>query len=164
MGTLKFDAKNKAKVHRVLDVPVLGEIFGLHTLSGILSVPHIKGNNLHKTWKGANYGQVQLLVDHFAVDGFEKAVIELAQKGPSAWAGAQATIVVDDSIFKQWLKNMPRGEAFAKFFSGQYRKTVYGLRITLIGAGIGDRFCPPVFAWPQKGQIPKKWHWAYSKK
>ena len=153
---LKLDAKSKAKIHRVLDIMVLGELYGLHTISSILSVLHIKSNNLHKIWQGINHRQIQLFVEHFSVEGFREALVELAKKDPSAWSRARVTIVIDDSIFKQWLKNMPIGGAFAKFFSGQTHSTVYGFRITLIGVALGDTFYPLYFQLSPKGTDTKE--------
>ena len=155
LETLKLDAKSKAKIHRVLDIMILGEMYGLHTISSILSVLHIKSNNLHKVWQGIDYRQVQLFVEHFSVEGFGGAMVELVKKDPSAWSRARVTVVIDDSIFKQWLKNMPIGDSFAKFFSGQTHSTVYGFRITLIGAALGDTFYPLYFRLSPKGTDTK---------
>ena len=82
LETLKLDAKSKAKIHRVLDIMILGEMYGLHTISSILSVLHIKSNNLHKVWQGIDYRQVQLFVEHFSVEGFGGAMVELVKKRP----------------------------------------------------------------------------------
>jgi len=156
LESLKLDAKSKAKLSRVLDIMVQGEMFGLHTISSILSVLHIKSNNLHKIWRGIDYRQLQLFVNHFASQSFREALVELAKKDPSAWSRARVTVVIDDSIFKQWLKNMLIGSAFAKFFSGQTHSTVYGFRITLIGVAVGDTFYPLHFQLSPKGTNTKE--------
>jgi hypothetical protein len=55
-----------------------------------------------------------------------------------------------------WLKNMPQGDSYAKFFSGQIKRTVYGFRVTLIGINIGKDFHPLYFQIvPKKGDTKK---------
>jgi len=153
---LDLDAKNKLKFKRVLNIMSLGSLYGLNTLSQILSALHIKSNNLHKIWRSATYQQVQNFVKHFGEDNFKTHLLILAKKDASAWSRAKVTIIADDSIFRQWLKNMPKGEEFAKFFSGQYHKTVYGFRVSLVGVALGDTFYPLYFLIVPKGECSKK--------
>lgn len=156
LRTLDLDAKSKLKFKRVLNIMSLGSLYGLNTLSQILSALHIKSNNLHKIWRTANYQQVQSFVKHFGEDNFKTDLIALAKKDDSAWSRAHVTIIADDSIFRQWLKNMPQGKEFAKFFSGQYHKTVYGFRVSLVGVALGDTFYPLYFLIVPKGECSKK--------
>lgn len=151
-----LDSKSKLKFNRVLNIMSLGSLYGLNTLSQILSALHIKSNNLHKIWRDATYQQVQSFVKHFGEDNFKTHLLALAKKDDSAWSRAQVTIIADDSIFRQWLKNMPKGEQFAKFFSGQYHKTVYGFRVSLVGVALGDTFYPLYFLVVPKGECSKK--------
>jgi len=130
----KLDTKSKLKFNRVLNIMSLGSLHGLNTLSQILSALHISSNNLHKIWQDATYKQIQSMVKDFAENKFKSA----------------------DSIFQQWLKNMPKGEQFAKFFSGQYHKTVYGFRVTLVGVALGNAFHPLYFQVVPKGECTKK--------
>jgi len=151
-----LDTKSKLKFNRVLNIMSLGSLHGLNTLSQILSALHISSNNLHKIWQDATYEQIQSMVKNFAEDNFKSALSELADKDDSTWSRAQVTIIADDSIFQQWLKNMPKGEEFAKFFSGQYHKTVYGFRVTLVGVALGNTFHPLYFLVVPKGECTKK--------
>lgn len=52
------------------------------------------------------------------------------------------TLMIDGSIFKQWLKGEAFGQYFAKYYSGQYKKAVYGFNVILCGMVIGDIFYP----------------------
>ena len=135
---------------------LLGEMYGLHTLSSILSSFHITSNNLHKIWQGFNFKQIQLLCSNYCIELFREKIVQLAKQSDSSWSRKEVTIVIDDSIFKQWLKNMPRGEHFAKFFSGQTHSTVYGFRVTLIGVGLGDEFYPLYFQLSTKEESTKE--------
>lgn len=120
----------------------IGELCGLHTLSSILSALGIKSNQLHKLWKGFTLQQSKELLDTYCEVEFSERLVELAQKSESSWSRSVVTIVIDDSIFKKWLKNMPIGQYFAKFYSGQTHCTVYGFRVTVLGITIGKDFYP----------------------
>jgi len=39
------------------------------------------------------------------------------------------TLVIDGSIFKQWLVDEEFGKYFAKYYSGQYKSAVYGFNV-----------------------------------
>jgi len=135
---------------------LLGELLGIHTMSAILTTFHIKSNNLQKLWQGFDYEKIALLANQISVNNFTKKIVELSNKSQSTWSRAEVTIVIDDSIFKQWLKNMPIGGEFAKFFSGQTHSTVYGFRITLLGVSIGDEFYPLYFYLSSKKEKTKE--------
>ena len=135
---------------------LLGELLGIHTMSTILSTFHIKSNNLQKLWQGFGYEKIALLANQMSINNFTKKIVELSNKSQSTWSRAEVTIVIDDSIFKQWLKNMPIGGEFAKFFSGQTHSTVYGFRVTLLGVSIGDEFYPLYFYLSSKKEKTKE--------
>lgn len=156
LESLNLPPKNKAKLKKVLEILLLGELLGLHTMSNILSTFHIRSNNLQKLWQGFNYEKIQLLANQMSISNFTKKIVEVSQKSESTWSRAEVTIVIDDSIFKQWLKNMPIGKQFAKFFSGQTHSTVYGFRITLLGVSIGDEFYPLYFYLSSKKEKTKE--------
>ena len=120
----------------------IGELCGLHTLSSILSALGIKSNQYHKLWKGCTLTQTKELLDNYCEKELSERLVELAKKSSSSWSRSEVTIVIDDSIFKQWLKNEPIGNYFAKYYSGQTHCTVYGFRVTALGIAIGKDFYP----------------------
>ena len=134
----------------------IGEFCGLHTLSSILSALHIKCNHYHKLWKGFTVDQIKQTFEDYGKDEFSQRLINVASKSGSTWSRSEITIVIDDSIFKQWLKNMPKGKHFDKYYSGQTHCTVYGFRVTLLGVAIGDDFYPLYFKVVPKGACTKK--------
>ena len=135
---------------------LLGEMYGLHTLSSILSAFHINSNNLYKIWQGFNFRQIRLLCFTYCTEIFTEKIVQLAKQSDSSWSRKEVTIVIDGSIFKQWLKNMPHGEYFSKFFSGQTHSAVYGFRVTLIGIALGDEFYPLYFQRSAKKESTKE--------
>ena len=148
--------KSKWRLRCVLDVMLIGELFGLHTLKSILDVFQIKSNNLYKIWKAHTFHQIKRLSLEWSVAFFENSLKELLEKSASSWSRASVTIIIDDSIFKQWLKNMPRGHTYDKFFSGQTGRTQYGFRVQLIGVAIGDDFYPLYFQVVKKKDCSQK--------
>lgn len=121
---------------------LVGELFGLHTLHQILDAHGIQSNNWAKVCASISYACVEQSIGRMLQGLVERQVAELASKSDSTWSRAEVTVVFDDSIFKQWLKDEPIGGHFAKFYSGQVNGTVYGLRVTLCGLCIGDTFYP----------------------
>lgn len=153
---LNLDSKSQVKLKKVLEIMLVGELYGLHTLSEILSTFHITSNNLQKIWQGFNFNQIRIFCLNYCEDLFSEELIKIAKKSDSTWSRKRLTIVIDDSIFKQWLQNMPHGEFFAKFFSGQTHSTVYGFRVTLIGVALGKDFYPLYFQLSTKDDSTKK--------
>ena len=87
------------------------------------------------------YNGIQTKVTELLVQLFVVRLVALMKQSDSSWSRANVVIVVDDSIFKQWLKNGEHCEFFDKFFSGQTHKTEYGFQLLLIGVSINDEFC-----------------------
>ena len=121
---------------------MFGELYGLHTLRQILDANGIKSNRWSKIYKGLTVKEIESGISKVLQGVLRDKVVELAQKSDSTWSRSDVTIVFDDSIFKQWLKDEEIGKYFAKYFSGQTKSTVYGFRVTLIGLSLGDTFYP----------------------
>ena|GEM_PF-3485871 len=153
---LNLDAKSKSRLRKILDAFLVGELYGLHTLHSILDALQITSRNLYKLWDAYTHRQIKELTTQLCIASFKEALGELAKKSESSWSRAEVTVVIDDSIFKQWLKNMPRGAEYAKFFSGQVHKSVYGFRVSLVGVAIGKNFYPLYFEIVPKGKCTKK--------
>jgi len=140
----------------VLDVMLIGELFGLHTLRSILDSFQIKSTNLYKIWQEHTYLQIKNMTMRLGVSYFEEALDALILKSESSWSRSSITIVADDSIFKQWLKNMDRGKFYGNFFSGQHHCSVFGFQVQLIGVAMGDDFHPLFFQLVSKQEKSKK--------
>ena len=121
---------------------LVGELFGLHTMHQILDARGTRSNKWPKVLASISYACIEQPISRMLPGLAEGRVAGLASKSESTWSRAEVTVVFDDSIFKQWLKGEAVGGYFAKYFSGQVHGTVYGLRITLCGLGIGGAFYP----------------------
>lgn len=152
----KLSLADYQKLRRVLDVLLIGELYGLHTLKQILGVFGIKSTNLYRLWRAYDFHRIKSYSTTLCLDYFEQELRALLQKSDSTWSRSEVTVVMDDSIFKQWLKNMPRGHYFSSFFSGQVKRSVYGFRVLLIGVSLGDYFYPLHFQLVSKKGSPKK--------
>lgn len=134
---------------------LVGELFGLHTLHQILDANGVQSNNWSKVCASISYQCIEQCIGRMLQGLIERQLVDTASKSESTWSRAEVTIVFDDSIFKQWLKEEPIGEFFAKYFSGQVNASVYGLRITLCGICIGDTFYPVEFHLSHKSEDTK---------
>ncbi|MEZ4883389.1 MAG: hypothetical protein R3E32_01540 [Chitinophagales bacterium] len=141
----KLTADDAYKLRKILLIFLVGELYGLHNLHQILQAQGIKSTNLYKIWKKFTYSKLIELVNKLLIRYFLNAFIPLGKGSDSQQSRSCMTIVIDHSIFKQWLKNFPIGDKFAKFFSGQFNSTVYGFQLTLVGISIKDVFYPIYF-------------------
>jgi hypothetical protein len=84
---------------------------------------------------------------------FEK-LEELDKKHSSVWSRELATVLLDDSVFKQWLSSFPAGEDYEKcygcFFSGQTKSAVYGFKVGCLGMCIDGIYYPLYFEFVSK--------------
>jgi len=151
----QLDRKSQKRLRKVLEIMLIGELFGLHTLKKILDSFDIKSTNLYKIWGQSTYLQIKNMVSRLGVAYFKEALGILMSKSDSSWSRSSVTIVADDSIFRQWLKNADRGKFYDKFYSGQYSCSVYGFRVQLIGVALGDDFHPLFFHLVAKNQKSK---------
>ncbi len=133
------------KLRKILLILLVGELYGLHNLHQILQAQGIKSTKLYKIWQKFTYSKLIELINKLLIRYFLKAFVPLGKGSDSQQSRSCLTIVIDHSIFKQWLKNFPIGDKFAKFFSGQFNSTVYGFQLTLMGISIKDVFYPIYF-------------------
>jgi len=66
------------------------------------------------------------------------------------------TLVIDGSIFRQWLPQEKLGHYFGKYFSGQINGTAYGLSLIVCEMSIGEVFYPLHFQLRRKDQTEVK--------
>jgi len=121
----------------------MGECFGFHTLSSILEA-YDKSTKLHTVLKQLSFKDVTNMCATLFMTNIEAQLVKLWQQNDSQWSRATVTLVIDSSIYKQWLSENC-SEFYDLFFSGQVAKPVYGFRLTLGGIAIGDTFYPMIF-------------------
>jgi len=127
----KVDARTSRKIQQVLLLLLVGELYGLNTLNKLLTNYGVRGNNYQQLWQKLPSKLLISLMndwlwDLFGVgEDFEK---RLHQSG-STHSRQKLTLVIDGSIFKQWLVDEEFGKYFAKYYSGQYKSAVYGFNV-----------------------------------
>lgn len=133
---------------------LVGEFFGCHTLNQILTVTMVKSGTWHSRLASLSYRQIELAVCAILKEAALDVLTDLAKKSDSSWSRAAVSLVIDDSIFKQWLTHgqldPATAEYFDRYFSGQSKSVVYGFRITLCGLAIDDTFYPMYFTLTKK--------------
>lgn len=134
----------------------VGELFGLHTLNQILTASGVRSGRWWKVCKKLTFRQIERMMNELLSGVLREALRDLGRKSDSSWSRAEPTVVVDDSVFKQWLKEAGPGDYFAKFFSGQTKCGVYGFRVTLCGMSINGTFYPASLCLTSKGQDTKQ--------
>lgn len=156
LGGRKLDAQLTARMLRVVQIMMLGELYGLHTLHSILESVGVKKGKYYKLWQGVTYEAIQNLCLDWSASELQEQFGALLEKSASTWSRSNVSVVVDDSIFRQWLKYCPLGEYYDKYFSGQYGCVVHGFRLQLLGVAIGDSFYPLYFECVAKGKSSKE--------
>ncbi len=144
LDSLALSDKEQRNLHKVLNLLIVAELFDLHNLGQIADYFGISGRNLYRTWRKFSNQKIMDMVNEIFWISFRHRMIELCQKSDATWSRNQVTLVVDSSIYKHYISN-PDTETEKirdKFFSGQYKSTVYGFRLTLIGVVIDAVFYP----------------------
>ena len=150
-----LDSKSKKRLKKVLLLFMLGELYGINTMHGILEIAGAKSNNYQRIWQKYSCQQIMNLALGLFSKVLENRLIELSDKTESTWSRGKVTIILDGSVFKQWLEQEPFGQYYAKHFSGQTHKVEYGFNLLLLGVAIGDEFYPLYFHILCKGKQEK---------
>jgi len=148
----QMDRKMRVQVQRVLLVLLLGELFGLHTLNQVLHQQGIGSNKLQKIWQKLSCGQLVGLLNGLMWAAFEQPFRAICDKSSSTQSRGVLTLVLDGSIFRQWLSAGGGCKFYDKYFSGQTRCTVYGFNMLLGGMTMDGVFYPLHFHIRRKSQ------------
>jgi len=131
----------------------LGELVGLPTLHSILSKFGISSNHLQKNYKALydklSINKIRQIFEYVFESQLRQILEEMSKKDNSIWSKKLVTLVLDDSIFRQWLQSQfPEKDwegFYGCFFSGQYKATVYGFKVVSLGVCIDGVFHPLYF-------------------
>jgi len=117
-----------------------GQLVGLPTLNSILTRYEITSNNHQKRYNKIHEKlSNKILIEIFEFI-FENQVSlkiqEMLDKDSSIFSKKLVTVIIDDSVFRQWLKSTDAIKSFDdcynKFFSGQFKAAVYGQKVVTI--------------------------------
>lgn len=153
LEAIKIPVSEQGKVQKVVMLLLAGTLYDIDTLKELLSLLGIKSNNYTKIWQKLSHKQVYDLFVMGSRQLFSKEFTNLLAQSDSSQSRAEITIVGDDSVFKQWLKNIENDPFYGKFFSGQFQKTVYGYCVSLVGVVLHDTFYPLSFSLVPKAQV-----------
>jgi hypothetical protein len=164
---LDLSSAQTQQLQKMQRIFFLGQLLGLPTLQSILSKFGILSNGLAVKYKqlckALSINKLRSIFDFIFENQVAEALQKLSEKDPSAWSREIVTLVLDDSIFRQWLNSQEPAQDFegfyACFFSGQYQSSVYGFKVLSLGLSIAGIFYPLYFEWvkpaPKDQDAPK---------
>lgn len=131
----------------------LGQLVGLPTLQSILTKFGIQSNGLQvkykKLCKALSINKIRSIFEFIFESQVAEALQNLSEKDSSAWSKELVTLVLDDSIFRQWLQSKnPEADFegfYSYFFSGQYKAAVYGFKVLSLAVSIDGVLYPLYF-------------------
>ena len=138
----KTDGRTKRKVQKVLLLLLYGELYGINTLNKLLTNYGVRGNDYQQLWQKLSCERIVGLMNDWLWHLFSIEFIKRIVQSGSTHSRQKLTLVIDGSIFRQWLQEGEFGKYFGKYYSGQYKKAVYGFNVLLCGMAIGDIFYP----------------------
>ena len=148
----KVDARTSRKIQQVLLLLLVGELYGLNTLNKLLTNYGVRGNNYQQLWQKLPSKLLISLMNDWLWDLFGEDFEKRLHQSGSTHSRQKLTLVIDGSIFKQWLVDEEFGKYFAKYYSGQYKSAVYGFNVILCGMAIGGLFYPLQFQLRRKSE------------
>jgi hypothetical protein len=131
---------------KLLLLQIIGEIYGHHTLTGLLSSVGINPSQSNKHWQRLSYKKIWTWFEWCIRCEFRVAFEALLSKSESSWSRQNITVIGDDSVFRQWLSGESKtdDEYYQKSYSGQFAKSVWGYQLSVWGVMMDDRFYPLV--------------------
>ena len=130
-----------------------GELYGLNSLNKLMNSYDVKSNDYQKLWSKLSCSQIVWLMNRWLWLIFGPLFVKCVSQSASTHSRQHLTLVVDGSIFRQWLgEGEVFGQYFAKYYSGQYGKAVHGFNVILCGMSLGDVFYPLHFQLRKKSQ------------
>jgi hypothetical protein len=151
--TSDFTQAQSNQLKKLLRIFYLGQLVGLPTLNTILQRFEIKSNkeqvNYNKLCKKLSNSLIHQIFEYVFEVTLSEALKQGCSKHDSTWSRELLTIVLDDSVFKQWLDQQGATEKFeccySRFFSGQCGQMVYGFQVVTLGVSIGGVLYPLYF-------------------
>ena len=163
---IELDAQTMSHLQRLLQIFFLGQLLNLHTLNSIFVRFGIANGYDKVRYKDIRNKLTNNKLHQIFEYVFEQKLIEillpLAQKDSSALSRTMVTVVLDDSVFKQWL-TMQTAEVseedsqfYARFFSGQIGRTAAGYQVVALGVNVGGIYYPLYFQCVPKTPLTAK--------
>lgn len=138
----KTDERTKHKIQKILLLLLYGEFYGINTLNKLLTNYGLRGNDYQQVWQNLSCKRIVGLMNAWLWQLFSLEFTKRILQSGSTHSRQRLTLVLDASIFKHWLKDGEFCKYFGKYYSGQYKKAVYGFNLLLCGMSIGEIFYP----------------------
>ena len=147
-------------LQKLLQIFFIGELVGLPTLKSILTKFDILSNTQQikykKLCKSLTVSKIRTIFEYIFEHELSEKLNELSQKDGSNWSRELVTVVLDDSVFRQWLEqsfaNQGLDSYYGKYFSGQFGTAVYGYKVVTLGVSINGILYPVYFDFAKKGE------------
>jgi hypothetical protein len=141
-----------------LNIFFLGQVVGLPTLHSILQQSDISSNKHQIDYKNLCKKLTHNKIHKIFESVFEMQLLavldKMSQKDSSCWSRELVTALLDDSIFKQWHNSQDWSKDFedcyGKFFSGQFKASVYGFKVVTFALSIEGLVYPLYFDYVKK--------------
>lgn len=155
---ITLSESQKVTLQKMQHLFFLGQLVGLPTLQSILTKLGIQSNGMQvkykKLCKALSIHKLRGIFEIIFENQIEQALQKLSEKDSSAWSRSLVTLVLDDSIFRQWLQSQNLVKDFEGFygcfFSGQYKAAVYGFKVLTLGLSIEGVLYPLYFEFVKK--------------
>lgn len=146
--------RDNSGYQKLILIQLIGELFGQHTLTGLLASVGIKSNQANKQWQKLSYKTLFSWFISNCKDAFLEDYQVLLQQSNSTWSRQNLTLIGDESVFRQWLEQATQSqdEHYYKSYSGQFCRTVWGYKCSMWGIMMNDRFYPLVIKFVKKGE------------
>jgi hypothetical protein len=147
LDTIHFSTKDMAILNKINLLYLLGNIIDLVTINSILEHTGVKDKkgkiSLPNLLKNISYKNLTDLFEQAFLQNVELKLSEMCAKDSCIFSREYATIILDDSIFKQWLKKLVgKDEDYGCFYSGQFNSKVFGFKVLCLGISIDGVFYP----------------------
>lgn len=160
LNEVAFTEKEGQQLKKLLNIFFLGQVVGLPTLHSILRQYDISSNKQQIDYKELCNKLTYNIIGKIFESVFEQQILDvldkMSQKDSSCWSRELVTVLLDDSIFKQWHNSQDWSKDFedcyGKFFSGQFRASVYGFKVVTFALSIEGIVYPLYFDYVKKAK------------
>jgi hypothetical protein len=153
-----LDELDRLQFQKMQSIFFIGQLVGLPTLQSILTKFGIQSNSLQirytKLCNRLSINKIRKMFEYIFEQQISEQLVSMNEKDSSIWSKNLVTLVLDDSIFKQWLKKKCEDigfeDYFGCFFSGQYKAAVYGFKVLTLALSIDGVLYPLYFEFVKK--------------
>ena len=164
LGTRDFNEKEEEQLKRLVSLFFLGQLVGLPTLNSILENYGISNGkhqrNHNKICKKLSLSTFKVIFEALFEQQLGASLAILSEKHTCCFSREPVTVILDDSVFRQWLTGGKTSDIFegfyGRFFSGQCGRAVFGFKVVTLGVSISEVFYPLYYELVKKSPAKEK--------